>query len=225
MKNLLAKSARRGFTLVELVVTMALVVTISATAIGIVVITSKTVGTGENLYARITELRNTKTAVILWATSFDDAENTLVVENNRLSVRNSKGEEVAFLAIDGGRLYLAKNISAGDSLDGEDVQSNEMGETKFTVIKSASFELLNKIQSDEGGENNDNNDNSEIDDDGESFDAGENDEIPTDTNSKPDVSGNLIKCTITYTYENGEDIYTFVFVLRAAECIAETSDG
>lgn len=210
MKNLLAKSARRGFTLVELVVTMALVVTISATAIGIVVITSKTVGTGENLYARITELRNTKTAVILWATSFDDAENTLVVENNRLSVINSKGEEVAFLAIDGGRLYLAKNISAGDSLDGEDVQSNEMGETKFTVIKSASFELLNKIQSD---------------DDGESFDAGENDEIPTDTNSKPDVSGNLIKCTITYTYENGEDIYTFVFVLRAAECIAETSDG
>jgi prepilin-type N-terminal cleavage/methylation domain-containing protein len=225
MKNLLAMSARRGFTLVELVVTMALVVTISATAIGIVVITSKTVGTGENLYARITELRNTKTAVILWATSFDDAENTLVVENNRLSVKNSKGEEVAFLAIDGGRLYLAKNISAGDSLDGEDVQSNEMGETKFTVIKSASFELLNKIQSDEGGENNDNNDNSEIDDDGESFDAGENDEIPTDTNSKPDVSGNLIKCTITYTYENGEDIYTFVFVLRAAECIAETSDG
>lgn len=219
MKNLLAKSARRGFTLVELVVTMALVVTISATAIGIVVITSKTVGTGENLYARITELRNTKTAVILWATSFDDAENTLVVENNRLSVINSKGEEVAFLAIDGGRLSLAKNISAGDSLDGEDVQSNEMGETKFTVIKSASFELLNKIQSDEGGENNDNNDNSEIDD------AGENDEIPTDTNSKPDVSGNLIKCTITYTYENGEDIYTFVFVLRAAECIAETSDG
>jgi prepilin-type N-terminal cleavage/methylation domain-containing protein len=219
MKNLLAKSARRGFTLVELVVTMALVVTISATAIGIVVITSKTVGTGENLYARITELRNTKTAVILWATSFDDAENTLVVENNRLSVINSKGEEVAFLAIDGGRLYLAKNISAGDSLDGEDVQSNEMGETKFTVIKSASFELLNKIQSDEGGENNDNNDNSEIDD------AGENDEIPTDTNSKPDVSDNLIKCTITYTYENGEDIYTFVFVLRAAECIAETSDG
>lgn len=219
MKNLLAKSARRGFTLVELVVTMALVVTISATAIGIVVITSKTVGTGENLYARITELRNTKTAVILWATSFDDAENTLVVENNRLSVINSKGEEVAFLVIDGGRLYLAKNISAGDSLDGEDVQSNEMGETKFTVIKSASFELLNKIQSDEGGENNDNNDNSEIDD------AGENDEIPTDTNSKPDVSGNLIKCTITYTYENGEDIYTFVFVLRAAECIAETSDG
>lgn len=219
MKNLLAKSARRGFTLVELVVTMALVVTISATAIGIVVITSKTVGTGENLYARITELRNTKTAVILWATSFDDAENTLVVENNRLSVRNSKGEEVAFLAIDDGRLYLAKNISAGDSLDGEDVQSNEMGETKFTVIKSASFELLNKIQSDEGGENNDNNDNSEIDD------AGENDEIPTDTNSKPDVSDNLIKCTITYTYENGEDIYTFVFVLRAAECIAETSDG
>lgn len=210
MKNLLAKSARRGFTLVELVVTMALVVTISATAIGIVVITSKTVGTGENLYARITELRNTKTAVILWATSFDDAENTLVVENNRLSVINSKGEEVAFLAIDDGRLYLAKNLSAGDSLDGEDVQSNEMGETKFTVIKSASFELLNKIQSD---------------DDGESFDAGENDEIPTDTNSKPDVSGNLIKCTITYTYENGEDIYTFVFVLRAAECIAETSDG
>lgn len=198
MKNLLAKSARRGFTLVELVVTMALVVTISATAIGIVVITSKTVGTGENLYARITELRNTKTAVILWATSFDDAENTLVVENNRLSVKNSKGEEVAFLAIDDGRLYLAKNISAGDSLDGEDVQSNEMGETKFTVIKSASFELLNKIQ---------------------------NDEIPTDTNSKPDVSGNLIKCTITYTYENGEDIYTFVFVLRAAECITETSDG
>ena len=58
-------NARRAFTLVELVITMALVAIIAAVAIGIVVITSKTAGSSENSLVRITELRQAKESIML----------------------------------------------------------------------------------------------------------------------------------------------------------------
>ena len=170
MNRKTTSNARRGFTVIELVITMALVVTISATAIGIVAISSRTVGYGENVLARITELRTTKSDITLWASSFDAAEYTVSVYADHLAVTNGDSENTAVCRIAEGILHITQK------------DSGEMSETEFTVIKSAEFALM-----------------------------------------ESDKNGGLISCRITFTYESGEEVFGFVFCVRAAECIPGTN--
>ncbi|NLN54837.1 MAG: prepilin-type N-terminal cleavage/methylation domain-containing protein [Clostridiales bacterium] len=176
-------NARRAFTLVELVITMALVAIIAAVAIGIVVITSKTAGSSENSLVRITELRQAKESIMLWASSHDDGKYTLSVYRDRLEITDNGGEVVAQCAISGREMNLIPNPSGGES------------SRRFAVVKEAAFFLMenSSVPSEENSENSENN------------------EIPN-----PSF---LVRCTLTYTHENGEDDFDFVFAVRAADCV------
>lgn len=176
-------NARRAFTLVELVITMALVAIIAAVAIGIVVITSKTAGSSENSLVRITELRQAKESIMLWASSHDDGKYTLSVYRDRLEITDNGGKVVAQCAISGRGMNLIPNPSGGES------------SRRFAVVKEAAFFLMenSSVPSEENSENSENN------------------EIPN-----PSF---LVRCTLTYTHENGEDDFDFVFAVRAADCV------
>ena len=170
-------NARRAFTLVELVITMALVAIIAAVAIGIVVITSKTAGSSENSLVRITELRQAKESIMLWASSHDDGKYTLSVYRDRLEITDNGGEVVAQCAISGREMNLIPNPSGGES------------SRHFAVVKEAAFFLM------------------------------ENSSVPSEENNEIPNPSFLVRCTLTYTHENGEDDFDFVFAVRAADCV------
>jgi type II secretory pathway pseudopilin PulG len=128
MKTQNINMRRSGFTIIELVITMSLMVIITAISISLIAISAKTAKLSNGAYTQVNELRLAKKLVQDWISSFDTTTYTFASSGGTLVA--SSNSEVRSCGITGG------GFSA--EYPGEDVTKTAV----FTEIKATKFSLM-----------------------------------------------------------------------------------
>lgn len=137
---------RGGFTILELTIAMALIAVLTATAVSVVVATSKTAGFAENTFGSITELRAAKQEIIRWLSSFDAADSKIFINPDGTSVTAVRGGGEEKLTFAQNTLFVPGGPSEQTGEDG-------VSKKTFTLLSSASFALARRdAETGPGGE-------------------------------------------------------------------------